>query len=60
MIALTGDTLGFYMSTVEKEDIERALKEKNPAKLLIERLQNSPDRDIGGRITWTRDELHER
>ncbi len=48
------------MSTVEKEDIERALKEKNPAKLLIERLQNSPDRDIGGRITWTRDELHER
>lgn len=27
---------------------------------LIERMRNAPDRGIGGKITWTRDEVHER
>ncbi len=27
---------------------------------LIERMKNSPSRGTGGKITWTREELHER
>ena len=52
------------MTAVVKEAIERTLSENSEAekaaRRLIERLRNSPDRGIGGRITWTRDELYER
>ena len=30
------------------------------AKRMIERMRNSPARGIGDKITWTREELHER
>ncbi len=30
------------------------------AKRMIERMRNAPGRGIGGKITWTREELHER
>jgi metal-responsive CopG/Arc/MetJ family transcriptional regulator len=30
------------------------------AKRAIERMKNATDRGIGGKITWTREELHER
>ena len=29
-------------------------------KSLIERMKNSPGRGVGGKITWTREEVHER
>jgi plasmid stability protein len=52
------------MTAVVKDAIERTVSENNEAdkaaKRLIDRLRNSPDRGIGGKITWTRDELYER
>jgi plasmid stability protein len=52
------------MTAVVKEAIERILVEDGvrdaAASRLIRRLQNAPDRGIGGKISWTRDELHDR
>ena len=52
------------MTNVIKEAIERTLLEdsvrETAASRLIQRLQNAPDRGIGGKIAWTRDELHDR
>jgi hypothetical protein len=52
------------MTTVVREAIERTVVEdsvrETAAARLIERLRNAPDRGIGGKVTWTRDELHER
>jgi hypothetical protein len=52
------------MTSIVKEAIERTVEEGDEAgqaaKRLIERMRNSPDRGIGGKITWTRDDLHER
>ena len=52
------------MTTVIKEAIERTLAQDSvreaAATRLIRRLQNAPDRGLGGRISWTREELHDR
>ena len=52
------------MTTVVKEAIERTLAEdgarETAASRLIRRLQNAPDRGVGGKVSWTRDELHDR
>jgi plasmid stability protein len=52
------------MTAVVKEAVERTVDEnseaKRAARRLIERLRNSPRRGVGGEITWTRDELHDR
>jgi plasmid stability protein len=52
------------MTTVVKEAIERTLVEdsvrETAASRLIWRLKNAPDRGIGGKVSWTRDELHDR
>jgi len=52
------------MTTVVKEAIERTLVEDGvreaAASRLIRRLQNAPDQGIGGKISWTRDKLHDR
>jgi plasmid stability protein len=51
------------MTTVVKEAIERTLVEDGvreaAASRLIRRLQNAPDQGIGGKISWTRDKLHD-
>jgi hypothetical protein len=39
------------------DDDEKAAKAK---RRFLERIRNAPDRGTRGRITWTRDELHER
>jgi hypothetical protein len=52
------------MTSVVKEAIERTVEEGDDAgqaaQRLIERMRNAPDRGIGGKITWTREDLHER
>jgi hypothetical protein len=53
------------MTAVVREAIERTVEERDEArkaaaKRLIERLQNSPNRGVGEKIAWTRDELHGR
>lgn len=52
------------MTTVVKEAIERILAEESEreaaASRLIRRLRDAPDRKIGGKIPWNRDELHDR
>lgn len=52
------------MTALVKEAIERTLTEDGEraaaATRLIRRLENAPDRGIGGKISWTRDELHDR
>ena len=52
------------MTTVVKAAIEQTVAEdsdaKKAAERLINRLRNAPDRGIGGKITWTRDELYDR
>jgi len=52
------------MTSVAAEAI-RALIERDESsaaanRRLLERMRNAPDRGIGGKITWTRDEIHER
>lgn len=52
------------MTTVVKEAIEQIVAEESDAQKaatrLITRLRNAPGRGIGGKITWTRDELYDR
>lgn len=52
------------MTAVVKEAVERITEENSEshkaAKRLIERLRNSPDRNVGGKITWARDQLYDR
>ena len=52
------------MTTVVKEAIERTISDNSEretaASRLVRRLQNAPDRGIGGKISWTRDDLHDR
>jgi len=52
------------MTTLVKQAIERTLVEDSgreaAASRLITRLQNAPDRGIGGKVSWTRDEIHDR
>ncbi len=52
------------MTTVVKEAIERTIGEDSvreaAASRLVRRLRNAPDRGIGGKVSWTRDELHDR
>jgi plasmid stability protein len=52
------------MTALVKEAIERTLVEDRvreaAASRLIRRLQNAPDRGIGGSVSWTRDEIHDR
>jgi hypothetical protein len=52
------------MTAVIKEAIERTLSEDsergNAAARLIQRLRSAPDRGVGGKISWTRDDLYDR
>lgn len=52
------------MTTVIKEAIERTLSEdserETAAARLIERLRTAPDRGVGGKVSWTRDDLYDR
>lgn len=40
---------------LDEEPERQAAKQR-----ILERMRNSPDRGIGGKITWTRDELYDR
>ena len=33
---------------------------KQAQRRFLERIRNAPDRGIGGRVSWIRDDLHER
>jgi plasmid stability protein len=52
------------MTTVVREAIERTLAEdserETAASRLIQRLENAPDRGIGGGISWNREDLNVR
>jgi Arc/MetJ-type ribon-helix-helix transcriptional regulator len=52
------------MSHLMNEAIEKMIDEEGErqaaARRLIDGMRNSPDRGIGGKITWTREELYER
>ena len=52
------------MTALVKEAIERTLIEDSvreaAASRLIRRLQNAPNRGIGGKVSWTRYEIHDR
>jgi len=52
------------MTTLVKQAIERTLVENSvreaAASRLIKRLQNAPNRGIGDKVSWTRDEIHDR
>jgi hypothetical protein len=52
MTSLMADAIRALM---EGESDREALKEE-----FFERIRNSPSRGTGGKITWTREELHER
>jgi len=39
-----------------EQDDEKAARKRR----FLERIRNAPDLGTGGKITWTRDELHER
>jgi hypothetical protein len=38
----------------------RRTRAEEAERRFLDRIQNAPGRGIGGRITWSRDELHER
>jgi predicted DNA-binding protein len=50
------------VDSIVQDAIEKTLEADRleAARRLIERLRNSPNRGIGGKITWTRDELYDR
>lgn len=52
------------MTAVIREEIERTVEGsaegQKAAHRLVRRLRTSPDRGVGRRIEWTRDQLHER
>jgi metal-responsive CopG/Arc/MetJ family transcriptional regulator len=52
------------MSSVMTDAIQNLLAQDdqrtNAKRRFLERIKNAPDRGTGGKITWTRDELHER
>jgi len=45
------------ISKLMEQDDDKAEAAK---RRFLERIRNAPDRGLHGRITWTRDELHER
>jgi hypothetical protein len=52
------------MTSLMTEAVRKLLDEdgehERASKRLIERMRNAPDRGIGGKIDWTRDELYDR
>jgi hypothetical protein len=40
--------------------VDKELEREKDMREFLERVRNAPDRGTGGKITWTRDELHER
>lgn len=52
------------MTSVMTEAIRKLMEEgeqrESAKRRFLERVRNAPDRGTGGRVTWTRDELHER
>ena len=43
-----------------KDMIERDRQNAAANRRFLERIRNAPDRGTGGKITWIRDEIHER
>lgn len=52
------------MTSVMADAIQKLMEQDeqtaNNKRRFLEGIRNAPDRGTGGRVTWTRDELHER
>ena len=52
------------MTSVMADAIRKLMDEEQQAdsakRRFLERIRSAPDRGTGGRLSWTRDELHER
>ena len=52
------------MTSVMTEAIRKLMEEDRQSsrakRRFLERIRNAPDRGTAGRVSWTRDELHER
>ena len=52
------------MSSLAAEAIRKLVDENDTSKRAmqkyLERIRNAPDRGTGGKITWTREEIHQR
>lgn len=52
------------MTSVMAQAIQKLMEQDEQCAIskrrFLERIRNAPDRGTGGRVTWTRDELHER
>jgi len=40
--------------------MEREEQQQSAKRRFLKRIMNAPDRGIGGKIRWTREEIHER
>jgi hypothetical protein len=45
---------------VEKKAADEKAKRERAAQRILARLENPPGRGVGDKITWTREEIHER
>ena len=48
------------MAEAIRDILERDRHAIRARRRFLDRIRNAPDRGTGGRISWTRDELHER
>lgn len=55
-----GQSMSSLVEVALLQMMEGQDKHAKATERLIERMKNSPDRGTGGKITWTRDEIHER
>jgi hypothetical protein len=55
MTALAAEAIGALLERGDREQQIEAAKRR-----ILERMRNPPGTGTGGRITWTREELHER
>jgi metal-responsive CopG/Arc/MetJ family transcriptional regulator len=58
--ASRNQSMSSLMTIAVRQMIDQDAQTRAAKRRFLERIRNAPDRGTKGRITWTRDELHER
>lgn len=58
--ASRNQSMSSLMTIAVRQMIDQDSQTRAAKRRFLERIRNAPDRGTKGRITWTRDELHER
>jgi metal-responsive CopG/Arc/MetJ family transcriptional regulator len=58
--AARNQSMSSLMTVAVRQMIEQDAQTQRAKRRFLERIRNAPDRGTKGKISWTRDELHER